>query len=461
MLEAGVIQPSSSPFSSPVLLVKNWRFCMDYQALNKATVLDKFPILVIDELLDELHGATIAWVLTDQLKKDNFNWSDEATSAFTMLKEAMTKVPVLALPDFNKEFIVETDASGYEFGAVLLQDGRPIAFFSQILKARASVIGGHSGVLKTYQRMAAKVYWVGIRKDVAKMVSECKICQRYKYSTMVPKGLLQPLKLPDKVWEDVTMDFIDGLPCSEGFTVILVVVDRLSKYAHFIPLCHPYTAVTVAAVFLREGITLKRSTAYHPQSDGQTEVVNRSVEAYLRCFALDTPKQWAKWLSWAEYWQRSVAKRRNEKLAPKYFGPYEVLERIRVVAYKLKLPESSTIHHVFHVSQLKKVIGDQIAILTIPSGLNEEMEMLLQPKEVLGTRMDSIGKHEVLIRWKDLPGYEATWEPLENIQQQFPEFYLEDKVILWERGSDMNHGAKWAKVYKRCSKNHKGATGNN
>ncbi|GJR17892.1 ty3-gypsy retrotransposon protein [Tanacetum coccineum] len=161
------------------------------------------------------------------------------------------------------------------------------------------------------------------------------------------------------------------------------------------------------------------------------------------------------------YRQRSIAKRRNEKLAPNYFGPYEVLERIGAVAYKLKLPESSTIHPVFHVSQLKKVIGDQIAIPTIPSGLNEEMEMLLQPEEVLGTRMDSRGKHEVLIRWKDLPGYEATWEPLENIQQQFPEFHLEDKVILWEGGSDRNHGAKWAKVYKRRSKNHKGATGNN
>lgn len=184
-----------------------------------------------------------------------------------------------------------------------------------------SAMGGHSGVQKTYQRMARELFWTGMKGDIARMVAQCDVCQRQKYSTLAPSGLLQPLELPNKVWSEVTMDFIGGLPKSEGFSVIFVVVDRLSKYAHFVPLKHPYTALTVAGVFLREvvrlhgvpesivsdrdrvflslfwrelfrlqGTKLKRSTTYHPQTDGQTEVVNRCLETYLRCLVADSPR---------------------------------------------------------------------------------------------------------------------------------------------------------------------------
>ncbi|KAL0556518.1 hypothetical protein IC582_005032 [Cucumis melo] len=136
------------------------------------------------------------------------------------------------------------------------------------------------------------------------------------------------------------MDFIDGLPKSKGHEIIMVVVDRLSKYVHFIALKHPYIAKTVDDAFVKEvvklhgypqsivsdpdkiffshfwqemfqlsGTKLSRSIAYRPQSDGQTEVVNRGVEAYLRCFCGERPKEWLRWSHWTEYWYNTTHQR--------------------------------------------------------------------------------------------------------------------------------------------------------
>ena len=168
-------------------------------------------------------------------------------------------------------------------------------------------------------------------KDVRNYIRIGAVCQRYKADLSAPGGLLQPLPIPGIVWTDVSMDFIEGLPKSQGKDTIFVVVDRLSKYAHFMPLSHPFTAVTVAQLyfdhvfklhgvpktmvsdrdrvflskfwqefFKLQHVTTHMSTAYHPQSDGQTEVTNRSLEGYLRCMVGETPKEWATWLSLVE-----------------------------------------------------------------------------------------------------------------------------------------------------------------
>lgn len=114
-----------------------------------------------------------------------------------------------------------------------------------------SPVGGHAGYEKTYQQAKRYLYWKGMKKNIKGYIKQCRVCQQKKYETMLPARLLQPLPIPLKPWTDISLDFIEGLPNSQGFNVILVVVDRLTKYNHFAPLKHPYTAKTVAQTFMQ------------------------------------------------------------------------------------------------------------------------------------------------------------------------------------------------------------------
>lgn len=116
----------------------------------------------------------------------------------------------------------------------------------------ASLAAGHSGFLRTYKCLSRNFHWPGSRKDVKRFVASCDYCQRNSYETINPPSLLNPLPIPENVWLDVSMDFIDGLPASQGMNTIMVVVDRLTKYAHFIPVSHPYTASQIADLFVKE-----------------------------------------------------------------------------------------------------------------------------------------------------------------------------------------------------------------
>lgn len=88
-----------------------------------------------------------------------------------------------------------------------------------------SAVGGHEGVLKNFKIMAREVYWKGMRSDITTFIKACEVCQRNKYSTLSPAGLLSPLPIPEQVWFDISLDFVEGLPSSKGFEVILVVVE--------------------------------------------------------------------------------------------------------------------------------------------------------------------------------------------------------------------------------------------
>jgi hypothetical protein len=125
------------------------------------------------------------------------------------------------------------------------------ALQQQLIEAfHASPIGGHSGIPVTLRRLKQLFSWKGMAKSVHEFVRQCVVCQQAKPDRAKYPGLLQPLPVPDAAWQVISMDFIEGLPKSGRYNCILVVVDKFSRYAHFLPLAHPFSAAVVANVFM-------------------------------------------------------------------------------------------------------------------------------------------------------------------------------------------------------------------
>lgn len=201
---------------------------------------------------------------------------------------------------------------------VVGNDGEPKLHILRWLHDSAA--GGHSGRDATLHRIKSLFYWPKMNNEVQNYIRNCSVCQRSKYDLDAKPGLLQPVPVPTGVWESVSIDFIGGLPPSDDKHCILVVIDRLSKNAHFIALSQPYTAVKTAQAYMDhifklhgmpkdiisdqdptflsefwqelfrvQSVDLKHSTAYHPQIDDHIEATNKTLETYLRCMTAEAP----------------------------------------------------------------------------------------------------------------------------------------------------------------------------
>ncbi|XP_057784959.1 uncharacterized protein LOC131002495, partial [Salvia miltiorrhiza] len=306
-----------------------------------------------------------------------------------------------------------------------------------LLESHGGGLMGHFGIAKTLAVLHEHFFWPHMKRDVERICGRCVTCKQAK-SRVSSHGLYTPLPIPHAPWIDISMDFVLGLPRTKrGRDSIFVVVDRFSKMAHFIP-CHKSDdASHVADLFFREivrlhgmprtivsdrdskflsyfwktlwcklGTKLLFSTTCHPQTDGQTEVVNRTLSTLLRAIIKKNIKSWEECLPHVEFaYNRAVhsatkfspfeiaygfnpltpldltplpeiglhmrkerfPEQRRSKLLPRGDGPFQVLERINDNAYKLDLPGEYNVSATFNVTDLSPFdVGDAVDLRTNP-----------------------------------------------------------------------------------------------
>uniref|UniRef100_A0A3B3SKT7 Gypsy retrotransposon integrase-like protein 1 n=1 Tax=Paramormyrops kingsleyae TaxID=1676925 RepID=A0A3B3SKT7_9TELE len=197
--------------------------------------------------------------------------------------------------------------------------------------AHSSALAGHPGTRRTLQYLQRAFWWSAMARDVREFVQACPVCARAKTNNQPSPGGLHPLPVPRRPWSHIALDFITGLPESEGKNAILTIVDRFSKAVHLVALAGLPSAKTTAELILEHVVrlhgfprdivsdrgpqftarfwkaicrlinsTCSLSSGYHPQTNGQTERTNQQLERYLRCFVADRQRSWARYLIWAE-----------------------------------------------------------------------------------------------------------------------------------------------------------------
>ncbi|GJW66510.1 reverse transcriptase domain-containing protein [Tanacetum coccineum] len=319
----------------------------------------------------------------------------------------------------------------------------------------------HPGADKMYYDLRDRYWWPGMKKDIAEYVSRCLTCLKVKAEHQRSSGLLQQPEVPIWKWEGIAMDFVTKLPrTSSGHDTIWVIMDRLTKSAHFLPMREDYKMERLARLYLNEivarhgvpiliisdrdsrftsrfwqsmqealGTRLDMSTAYHPQTDGQSERTIQTLEDMLRACVLDFGGSWDVHLPlveflynnsyhssvrcapfealygrkcrslilWAEVgegdyvllkvspWKGVVRFGKKGKLAPRFVGPFEIIEKVGPVAYRLDLPEElNGVHDTFHVSNLKKCLADPT--LKVPLDeiqVDAKLNFVEEPVEIL------------------------------------------------------------------------------
>ncbi|SYW75163.1 uncharacterized protein UHO2_03557 [Ustilago hordei] len=407
----------------------------------------------------------------------------------------------------------------YSGGSAKEVDGQSLSVehlrFMVMTQCHDGITAGHIGRDATIKAAQRHYWWPNMTAWIADYVASCPVCARYKAPHHRPYGLLQPLATPDRPWGSISLDFIEGLPPSKKYDSktydsILVIVDRLTKFAILAP-THKTVMAKQTAVLLyghmvrlfgypdhmvsdrgrqfisgawrafaeQMGVKHSLSTAYHPQTDGQTERVNQVIEQYLRMYCNYEQNDWANLLDTVafvynntvhnsivndpgrfkylmdgkercKYLQEQIREaqwrsvdqynrkhkdiefkvgdmvyinRRNwktrrptPKLDTRFAGPYPVQERVGRRAYRITLPANLRVHDVFHVSMLEPARTS-----SLPQRA-EQPTIPSLPDEDLDFEVEALidkrshnGTTEYKVLWRGYSEEAASWEPVENL----------------------------------------------
>ncbi|GKA08458.1 putative reverse transcriptase domain-containing protein [Tanacetum coccineum] len=373
-------------------------------------------------------------------------------------------------------------------------------------EAHKSKYSVHPRADKMYHDLRDMYWWPRMKRDIATYVSKCLTCSKVKAEHQRPSSLLQQPEIPEWKWDKITMDFITNLPRSKnGHDTIWVIVDRLTKSTLFLAIGEDYSTERLAKIYIDEivvrhrvhvsiildrdgrftsrcwqtvqkalGTRLDMSTAYHPQTDGQSERTIQTLEDMLKACVIDFGGSWDVHLPLAEFsynnsyhssircapfealygrkcrspvlwaevgessligpelvqettnkvvgdqvmlkvspWKGVIRFGKKGKLALRYVGPFEILERIGLVAYRLRLSEElSGVHDTFHVSNLKKCLAD--ASLHMPLDeikVDKTLRFVEEPVEIMDREVKRLKRSRislVKVRWNSKRGPEFT-----------------------------------------------------
>ncbi|GJU71576.1 putative reverse transcriptase domain-containing protein [Tanacetum coccineum] len=299
---------------------------------------------------------------------------------------------------------------------------------------------------KIYHDLKMLYWWPNMKADIATYVSKCLTCTKVKAEHQRPFSLLVQPDILEWKWEKITMDFITKLPkTAAGFNSIWVSVDRLSKSAHFLPMRETNSTKKLTRLYMKEivarhgipvsiifdrdthftlrvcqslhkalGTQLDLSTVYHPQTD---EIIHETTEKIFKIrdrmqATRDRQKSYAnKRIRPLEFevgdkvmlkvapWKGVMRFGKRGKLNPCYIGPFQIIERIGPVAYRLELPqELSRVHNVFHVCNLKKCLSDDTLVIPLEEiQLDDKLNFVEEPVEIMGCEVKQLKQSRIPI----------------------------------------------------------------